>query len=330
MTLQAGRAAVCLFLIVLLQSGVACAPKGTAVESEATHAAVVAVRVATVEERSVSAQVIAQGQWRVANDLAVTAPFSAIVESLQPRPGDPVRQGATMGMLVTRESRAAVRGAELMLRQANDPGAREEAQRAITQARRELVRVPLIAAASGVVSRRGVEPGAEVAEGTEILRIVSVRDLVFEAHVALADVARAVVGRSATVAMEGGGVIRAVVQRRLPITNAADQSALVWLAPATDVPLDVLERFGTATIETGTPRRVRMLPDSAVVADDLTGDLSVARIDPSGIAIWTPVRLGQALGGWHELLAPALRAGTPVVISGQRGLPDSARVRVLR
>jgi hypothetical protein len=63
------------------------------------------------------------------------------------------------------------------------------------------------------------------------------------------------------------------------------------------------------------------------VADDLTGEVQVARVDDS-LAVWTPVRLGAAAGGWHELLAPAPRPGTRVIVEGQRGLPDSTRVRV--
>jgi len=70
------------------------------------------------------------------------------------------------------------------------------------------------------------------------------------------------------------------------------------------------------------------VPDSALVEDDLTGEVRVARVDTSGIAIWTPVRLGRAVDGCHELLSPALPLGTPVVITGQRGLPDSVKVTV--
>ena len=67
---------------------------------------------------------------------------------------------------------------------------------------------------------------------------------------------------------------------------------------------------------------------SALVEDDLTGEYRVARVDSSGVAIWTVVQLGLAADGWHELLGPALPPGTGVIVDGQRGLPDSIRVRV--
>ena len=48
------------------------------------------------------------------------------------------------------------------------------------------------------------------------------------------------------------------------------------------------------------------------------------------IAVWTNVTLGAAQEGAHELLAPALKPGTAVVVRGQRGLRDSTRVRIER
>ncbi len=236
--------------------------------------------------------------------------------------------GETIGSLVTRESRAAVRGAELMLRQAADPAARAEAQRALALARHDLVRVPVVAGRAGLVIRRSVEPAAEVAEGGELLAIVPEQDLVFEAHVAPADADRVTPGRPARVAMEGMAPVAARVQRRLPGVGVADQTALVLLSPSGRAPDGVLGRFGSAVIETGPPRRAIAVPDSALLEDDLTGEIRVARVDAGGLAIWTTVRLGTAAAGWHELIAPALGAGTRLVISGQRGLPDSTRVAI--
>lgn len=316
-------------LVGALLLAASCARERAGAEDSAASQVSVDVRVAHVEMRALAERVAAPGQWRAANELLVTAPFAALVESLSVRPGDRVRQGQTVGVLATRESRAAIRGAELMLRQAGDAVARAEAQRALDMARHDLVRVPVVAASAGVVVRRSAEPGAEVAEGTELLKLVSAQDLVFEAHIPLAAARSITPGRAATIAMAGGNDVRAVVQRRLPSTSADDQSALVWLSPVASVPPDVLDRFGVATIETGAPRRVVAVPDSALVADDLTGDVLVARVGAGDIAAWTPVRLGLAADGWHELISGKLKPGDALVISGQRGLPDSTHVHVV-
>jgi hypothetical protein len=74
---------------------------------------------------------------------------------------------------------------------------------------------------------------------------------------------------------------------------------------------------------------VLALPDSALVADDLTGDVMVARVGPGSVAVWTAVKLGIAADGWHELTSANLKPGDALVIRGQRGLPDSTHVHVV-
>ena len=101
-------------VVALMLAG--CARKGEEAANDAAAAAVVSVRVGPVRELSVPSVVTAQGQWRAAVEVAANAPFAAIVESLSPRVGDHVRKGETIAQLVTRESHAALRGAELMQR----------------------------------------------------------------------------------------------------------------------------------------------------------------------------------------------------------------------
>ena len=289
---------------------------------------VVPVKVERLEEQIVRSVVTIPGQWRVSDSLTVSAPFKAYVESLRPRAGDHVARGENIGTLVTYESRAALRGAEILIRQAHSASERDEAARALRLAERDLVRVPLVAAAAGTVLRRSVEPGSEVAEGGELLTLVPVGSVVFEAHVPRADAARVALGNRAEIAMEGGGAVETRVQRRLPQTSEADQTALFWLAPVNREPFGVLGRFGNAVIETGAEHRGILVPDSSLVEDDLTGEVRLARVAPGNVAVWTAVRLGPGVEGHHELLSPALPPGTLVLVRGQRGLPDSTRVTV--
>jgi multidrug efflux pump subunit AcrA (membrane-fusion protein) len=218
-------------------------------------------------------------------------------------------------------------GAEQLLASAGDAAAREEADRALRQARHDLVRVPLVASAAGIVIRRSAARGAEVAEGAELFALAPRRSLVFEAHVPVADAGRVRPGQAARIVMEDGTAIAATVARRLPQAGAADQSALVWLEAAAP-PAGAIDRFATAHISTGSERRAVVVPDSALVEDDLTGAVRIAVVGRTGTATWVTIRLGSAGAGWHELLSPALGAGTRVVTSGQRGLPDSARVSI--
>jgi len=317
------RQPLAIIIAALLAVGTGCGHSGGD-ESQGAKP-VVPVVVRRLEQGTLRETVKTSGQWRVADSVTVFAPFRAYIETLRPHAGDPVTRGQTIGMLVTYESRAAVRGAEILVQQARTASEREEAESALRLAKRDLVSVPLLAPTTGTVLRRSVEPGSEAAEAGELLTIVPLGSVVFEAHVPRADAARVTTGQHAQVGMDGSSVI-ATVERRLPQASEGDQTALFWLAPGVRAPFGVLGRFGNATIETGAAHEAILVPDSALVEDDLTGEIRIARVVPGSIAVWTQVRLGNGDEGHHELLAPALPAGTPVVIQGQRGLPDSTQV----
>ena len=318
-----------LALVALLATG-GCArhaAEGAGGETDPGTSALVDVRVEAVATRGFASSVTAPGQWRSSGELVISAPFAGVIDDLAPHVGDRVDAGEPLGTLITRESWSALRGAELMRHEAHDEAARAEAERALELARRDMVRVPLAVPQAGVVVRRTLEPGAQVAESGEILAVVPDRNIVFEAHVPSADGAHVRPGQPATITDQGHAPRAATVQRVLPMANSADQSMLVWLAPSGTGELAALDHFGTARIIVGAPHRAVAVPDSAIVEDDLTGTRQVAVVNRDGRVGWTTIEVGAAEDGWHEVLRPPLVPGTRVVIEGQRGLPDSTRVQ---
>jgi len=321
-------AGVLALMLIATLSG--CGPRGgTAGTDEGTGEPVVSVRVRALESRRFDDVVTASGQWRSGGESVVAAPFAGVIEALELRAGDRVGAGQRVGVLVTRESWAALKGAELMQREAREAAGRDEARRALALAQHDLVRVPLTAPLDGVVLRRTAEPGAQVPEGAEIVAVAPWKTVVFEAHVPTAIAARVRAGQTATVLESGAPPRAAVVQRILPAASEADQAALVWLAPRAASPAPGLGRFASASIVVGAAHRSLGVPDSALVEDDLTGERRIAVVDREGRVAWTPVTPGAAADGWHELLRTGLAPGTRVVIEGQHGLPDRTRVKPL-
>jgi hypothetical protein len=251
-----------------------------------------------------------------------------VVDSLGVQPGDQVAAGQVLCLMITREAQAALRGATLLGAEAQEPARREEAARALALARRELNAIPLIASRAGTVIRLSAAPGSEVAESAEILALLPAEAVVFEAHVSPGSAARVRLEQPAEILEEGRSPRAASVRRILPMAGAGDQSTLVWLRAAPGGAVPEIDRYGTAVIETGAPRRALAVPDSAVVEDDLTGEKRVALITPGGLAVWTPTILGAGADGWHELLSPDLPPGSKVIVRGQHGLPDSTRVQI--
>jgi len=298
-----------------------------AAEEEKAVEPVVPVRLEPLGSRSFEDVIDANGAWRSQGELIVAAPFSGVVERISARPGDPVAAGQAVGSLTTLESHAALRGALALQGAARDSASRNEARAALELARRDQVQVALTSPQAGIVVRRPLEPGTQVTEGTEILAIVPWNGMVFEAHVPQEQRGRVRLGQRAVIRERGQEPRAAVVRRILPAADPADQSTLVWLAPVKEAPRPQLDHFGSAAIVIGAAHTAIAVPDSAVIEVDLTGEKRIAVIDSGLRARWTTVTLGAGAGGWHELRSPALPPGSRVVIEGQRGLPEGARVR---
>jgi multidrug efflux pump subunit AcrA (membrane-fusion protein) len=294
---------------------------------ESVETPMVTVRAQAVTERSFPDVVTAQGRWRSSGEITANAPFAGTVDTLCVQLGDHVGKGQLLCRLITRESQAALRGAELLEREAHDTASHQEAARARELAHHDLTRVPLTAARDGVVIRLSARGGSEVAESAEILALVPEEAIVFEAHVSAADSPRLRVGQKAAITEQGRPERPATLQRILPAADPGDQSTIVWLGPEGRGSRPEIDRFGTSVITTGPPRRAPAIPDSALVQDDLTGETRVALITPDSRASWVRVTLGLRADGWHELKTPDLAPGSMVITDGQNGLPDSTRVK---
>jgi HlyD family secretion protein len=257
----------------------------------------------------------------------VRAPFAGTLRDLTLADGDAVHQGQTVAAVVSRDSEAALIGAQEMLRQAVGPKDREDAERALALARQNLVQVPLRASASGVVISHAASSGDRVAEDQEILTVAVAGSTVFQADISQTDLARIRRGQKASVQMAGrekacSGVVRAI----LGTANAADLTAPVR------IDLDPLPEgltvglFGTARITVEERRDSQVVPDAAILRDDLTGSTRIVTVGNDGRAHWLAVTTGVRSQGWTEILSPELALSTPVIVSGQVGLPDGSPV----
>ena len=326
MTVRLGMR-VWLVLVLVLVVAAGCARRAEESDDDSDVRALVPVRTAVVEERDFADLIEAPGQWRSSGDVALPAPFAAVIESLGPRPGDRVAAGDTLGTVLTRQSRDALRGAELLASEAHDPAARTEAERALALARRDDRDTHEVAPRAGVVTRRGAEPGAEVADGAEVLAITPPEGIVFEARLPAAAARQVHPGEAAIVRTIGEPDRPAHVMRVLPAASATDQATLVWLSAHGAGGTPLIDRFGTATFTSDRTRRSPAVPAAAVVESDLDGSTRVVVVKADSVATWTPVKLGASIAGWRELQGGTPVPGTPVVVEGQRGLPDGTHVK---
>ncbi len=319
------RTAVALLLLAVLGCRKGVEP-GEAARPEGTPSLPTPVRVAVAEKASLSLFVSGPGKTAALAQQKVRAPFTGTLTELSVFDGDRVRRGQRIGTIVARDSEAALSGAREMLRQAATEAERRDAERAVALAEKNLVRKPLTASWDGTVVSHAASAGDRVSEDQEILTINDAGSTVFLADIAQSDLPRIRPGQKAFIQIAGEPrPISGIVHSALPAANPADSTAPVRVdlpEPARRLPLGIV---GTARFLVGEQPDATVVPDAAVLRDDVTGVARIALVTQNR-AHWVNVQTGVMEGGRTEIVSPALSPGQAVIVSGLVGLPEGKLV----
>lgn len=297
-------------------------------ESAAAPDAPTPVVAAAVAQRDLALVVSAPGKTAALSQQKVRAPFAGTLTALTVLDGDRVRRGQVVGTVVSRESEAALSGAREMLREARSPAERSDAERAVALAEQNLVRKPLTASADGAVLSHAASGGEKVSEDQEVLTIADAGTIAFLADVPQTDLAKIRAGERVTIELGSDPHgISGTVHSILPGANPADFTGPVRIDLPPAAARLALGLFGMARIVVGEKAGALVVPDAAVLKDDVTGVSRVAAI-AAGKIHWVEVKPGLRQDGVTEVTGTTLQPGTQVAVSGMIGLPEGKTVAV--
>jgi multidrug efflux pump subunit AcrA (membrane-fusion protein) len=180
-----------------------------------------------------------------------------------------------------------------------------------------------------VVLSHAASAGDRVSEDQEIIVISAADSLVFQADITQVDLPFIQAGQAAAIAVPGRpqslggqvhGTLAAAAGTDLTVPVRID---LRPLPPRLPVGL-----FGTARITVGERRNVAVLPQAAVLRDDVTGVSRIASVSPEGKVHWVTVTTGLVDGDRVEITSPELGPEQRVIVSGQVGLPEGSPVDI--
>jgi RND family efflux transporter MFP subunit len=299
---------------------------GPPLAAEPTVSVAVPVRVGAVARLTLTDEVTASGHTAALAQQKIRAPFAGTLTELAVTDGDRVHRGQELGAGVSRDTEAALAGARDMQRQARTDAEKADAARALALAERSLVRAAILAPSDGVVLSHSAVRGDRVSEDQEILTIADAASVAFLVDVAQSDLARIRPGQAVSVEIAGRpGRISGAVHDVLPGANTADYTAAVRVDLRGVDGVPPLGLFGTARITVAEHRNATVVPESALIRDDVTGTTRLVVVE-KGRARWLNVSPGSRSGGRVEITAPPLDLGQIVVVSGQVGLADGAPV----
>jgi multidrug efflux pump subunit AcrA (membrane-fusion protein) len=277
--------------------------------------------------------IVVEGRTDALRRDRIVSPIAGTVIRIDAIEGAAVREGDTLAVIRSRESQAAIEGAERLLQAAGTETQRNEARAGYDLAVSSQNAAAMRATCNGVVAARSVNRGENVAEGAELFTIIDLASLYFAADVPLRDLPKIRFGEPCVVAFPAlpGVEVPATVGTVEPAADPLSQSVrarIVFDRPAP--PASALlkaDMFGTARIVTGVHRGVLTVPRSAVLRNDETNETSVVVVSPDSLAMRVPVSVGLAGQVLVEIAGPGLAQGRLVIIEGNYGLADSTRVR---
>jgi multidrug efflux pump subunit AcrA (membrane-fusion protein) len=326
---------VCALLCASLSfvGGLACRPLAEE-EEESVQNVTVTVQTAAVMEGDAIIIVTAYGRTDALRKENVYAPLAGKITTLKAFEGTEVEKGDILAVIETKESQAAILGAETMLQSATTPEDRAQAERALELAKGSRHAVSVPASFHGLVASRSVSEGELVPEGAPLVSIVDLSTVNFLADVLLRDIPSVSPGQSVTINFEalGDQEFPAVVDAISPQTDAGSQTVQVRLrfARMPDRLRSLLrtEMLGTARIRTGIRSHALFIPKEALLRNDENNTHSVVIITSDSLALHVPVSVGVEVDSLVEVQSPTLQAGMAVITVGAYSLADSTRVIV--
>ncbi|MDX1503531.1 MAG: efflux RND transporter periplasmic adaptor subunit [Thermoanaerobaculia bacterium] len=283
----------------------------------------------------------------------VTARTRGVVERLAVEEGDRVREGQPLAYLENDEQEIAAERArtthrtrqseferiqrlhrqELVSDEQFETARRdaEDAANAAALAELELARTVIRAPFAGVILTRHLDPGATVADGTEVYTLADLSPLYADISVPERHVAQLAPGQSVRLAADAAGAeVDARIERIAPAVDPASGTVKVTATVAEPGALRP-GAFVRVSIVTDTHEDALIVPRPALVAEGRSWYLY--RVADGEVVEQLEVKLGFEEGDRVEIAevvagGEPLAAGDRVVTVGASALSDGARVKV--
>lgn len=220
---------------------------------------------------------------------------------------------------------AGVSSARAGIAQANAGVAQAEA--AVRLARKSLEDTTIRSPIDGVVAERRAEPGQELGAGKDVLRIVSLNSIYFDAQLPESQFSQVRIGQSVAVTVDArpGRTYQGTVRKLFPVASSGARSFTVRIALANERQDLRPAMFARGSIVLETHPHATLVPRDAVL--DVNGNEGRLFVIRKNVAEERKVTLGFSDGLQTEIAA-GIERGELVVILGQAQLQNDTPVKI--
>ena len=226
--------------------------------------------------------------------------------------GQSVRKGDTLFMLKTKEARAID----------NLPNS-QSTKLGFTG------RIPVLSTKDGVVSAILHQKGDYVQDGDQLATVAEQHSLVFLIDAPFEYHKYMGLNKSCKILLPDGEQLDGVIQSGLPEmdVNNQTQNFVIKAVGGDKLPEGLIARV---KIETEKKNNAIILPKDAVLADEKEESFWVMKLINDSTAVKIPVILGLYNNEEKEIISPSFSGSDRIIRSGNYGLPDTAKIKIVK
>jgi multidrug efflux pump subunit AcrA (membrane-fusion protein) len=181
----------------------------------------------------------------------------------------------------------------------------------------------------GYITQLNHQPGDYVQDGEQLAAIsdrnsfVFLLDLPYELRKDVLD------KKNVELVLPGGEKLNGIISSSLPTVDAASQtqSIVIKVNSAHDIPENLIAKVRILKTEKS---NAQSLLKGAVLANETQTDFWVMKMTDSVTAVKVPIKKGIETGDRVEIISPVFSPGDKILVSGNYGLPDTAKVKIVQ
>ena len=267
------------------------------------------VTVTTVSKKFMNDTLMLYGTLQILNKTSITSPIAGFIQSSNANTGDQPDAGKVLFTIQTKEAAAY--------------------PKAIADTLFKNSMISVRANHSFQIDSVLKQPGDFVQEGEVLCITVDPSSMMVQLNFPFEKNNIVKAGRSCLVAFPDGKNYSATVSKILPEVDAASQTqhAYVHINSNTVFPenLNVQVKFSEPTTT-----QSLVLPKSAILTDETMNNYWVMKLLNDSTAVKQEVAIGRRTKNEVEIAAPIFKIDDRILISGNYGLPDTAKVVVVK
>jgi multidrug efflux pump subunit AcrA (membrane-fusion protein) len=182
---------------------------------------------------------------------------------------------------------------------------------------------------NGYITSINVQQGDYVQDGDQLVTINDANSFAILLSLPYELKKQVEIGKIFSVLMPDGTAIKAKVQKFMPTVDATSQtqSVILKIIGKQDIPENLIVKV---RIEKSSNSNTVSLPKAAVLSDETETNFWIMKLINNNTAVKIPIQKGIETEDKVEILAPSLTAKDKIILTGNYGVGDTIKVKVIK